>query len=232
MYRLYLDTCILNDAFPLFRREWGETVEAGDVKVPVSRWAEEYVALYHLLDLDDQWELEFGTSQVTLQEIDRFRTRSSHLQDKKSFLEDIAGLLYEQFREKCRIESGTISPILFQRVKDLLGPTDDVRHICQAIQGGYDYFITTDFRTILNHQSELDEVVVKVQGHQAKLWPHGGWEPIVEKLGIKVRSPLQFIEEKFMVLPVLIRTLYGSWTDPDEFIRQTAQALLQLATRQ
>ena len=82
------------------------------------------------------------------------------------------------------------------------------------------------------YRSELDEVVVKAQGRQAKLWPDEAWESIVENLGIKTRSPLQFIEEKFMGLPVLIRTIYGSWTDPDDFIWQTAQALLRLATIQ
>jgi hypothetical protein len=67
--------------------------------------------------------------------------------------------------------------------------------------------------------------------YQAKLWPQGAWEPIEVILGVKVRSPLQFLEETFMPLPTLIRTLYGSWTDPDQLVRDTGQALLQIVGR-
>lgn len=86
MYRLYLDTCILNDAFPLFQYEIGANVRPTDLKIPISRWAAEYVALYHLLNLDDQWELEFGTSEITLNEIARFHPKDSLANEKKFFL--------------------------------------------------------------------------------------------------------------------------------------------------
>ena len=55
MYRLYLDTCILNDTFPLLQRERGISVRPQDVKMPLSRWAAEYVALYHLPGSTDEW---------------------------------------------------------------------------------------------------------------------------------------------------------------------------------
>ncbi len=229
MYRLYFDTCILNDTFPLLARERDDSVRSQDVKIPMSRWAAEYVALYHLLDLDDQWELEFGTSEVTLQEIARFRALGTQAQEKKAFLEDISDALYKNFLEKCKVESRPITSDLFQRVRDLLDQENDSMQICQAIQGGWEFFITTDFRTILVHQSSLEELVFKTHGYQGKLWRQGTWEPIVEKLGIKVRSPLQFLEQYLLPLPTLIRTLYGSWTDPDEFIGQTGRALLALS---
>ena len=86
----------------------------------------------------------------------------------------------------------------------MLGYENDATQICQAVQGGWEFFITTDFRTILVHQRSL------------------------EKFRIKARSPLQFLEENLLPLPVLIKTLYGSWTDPDKFIEQTGEALQAL----
>ena len=231
MYRLYLDTCILNDTFPLVQRERGGSVRNQDVKMPLSRWAAEYVALYHLLDLDDQWELEFGTSEVTLREISNFRAAGPQAHEKKAFLEDISEALYDNYLDKCKGESGPIAPDLNRQVCELLGHESDSMQICQAIQGRWEFFITTDFRTILVHDASLEELVFKTHGYQAKLWPRGSWEPVVEKLGIKARSPLQFLEQYLLPLPTLIRTLYGSWTDPDEFVTQTGQALLGLSRR-
>jgi hypothetical protein len=228
MYRLYFDTCILNDTFPLIQRERGDSLRQQDIKMPLSRWAAEYIALYHLLDLDDQWELEFGTSEVTLQEIAKYRAAGTPAHKKKAFLEDISDMLYQNYLEKCRVESAPIASDLFQHARELLGHESDSRQICQAIQGGWEFFITTDFRTILVHQSSLEELVFKTHGYQGKLWSQGAWEPVVEVLGIKARSPLQFLEQYLLPLPTLIRTLYGSWTDPDEFVTQTGQTLLAL----
>jgi hypothetical protein len=116
MYRLYLDTCIVNDTFPLMQNQMGREIGQKDLKIPVSRWAAEYVALYHLLDLDDQWELEFGTSQITMQEIGRCIPHNMHTREKKTFLEDMFENLYKQFARKCRIESHLIAFSLSQRV--------------------------------------------------------------------------------------------------------------------
>jgi len=228
MYRLYLDTCILNDAFLLWQREQGGSVHPRDVKTPMSCWAAEYVALYHLLDLDDQWELEFGTSEATLDEISRFQVRGRNAYEKKAFLEDIADTLYFNFLAKPEIVSMPIVPNLLQRARKLLGHEGDAMQICQAVQGGWEFFITTDFRTVLTHQSSIEGIVFRRRDYQGKLWPQGEWEPVVGERGIKVRSPLQFLEQYLLPLPVLIRTLYGSWTDPGEFVAQTGRALLDL----
>ena len=229
MRRLYLDTCILNDTFLLWEGDRGGSVHLRDVKIPLSRWAAEYVALYHLLDLDDQWELEFGTSEATLDEISRFQGGGTHAHEKKAFLEDVAQMLYLNFLQKCKPVSIPILPNLLPRARKLLGDDGDALQICQAVQGGWEFFITTDFRTILAHESSIEDIVFKTHGYQGVLWPQGGCEPLVEKLGIKARSPLQFLEQHLLPLPVLIRTLYGSWTDPDEFLDQTARALLALS---
>jgi len=231
MYRLYLDTCILNDFFALIRRESGEEVRPMDVKTPPSCWSAEYVALYYLLDLDDQWGLEFGTSEITLQEIARFHPQERIAREKKEFLEDV----YKELVCRCRTESGPVSSELVRRVKALFGPGYDSLHLCYAIQGGWEFFITTDFRTILDRQyavHELEELTIKRYGYQGKLWPQGAWEPVVEKVGIKARSPLQFLEESILLpLPTVIRTLYGSWTNVEEFINRFGQDLLELSGR-
>jgi hypothetical protein len=197
--------------------------------MPLSRWAAEYVALYHLLDLDDQWELEFGTSEVTLQEISRFRGAGRRAHKKKRFLEDISDALYSKYLEECEADSKPITPAVWQLVRSLLGHESDSTQICQAIQGGWEFFITTDFHTILVHQSPLGELALKTHAYQGELWPRGSCKPVVEKFGIKARSPLQFLEQYLLPLPTLIRTLYGSWTDPDEFVAQTGRALLALS---
>ncbi len=229
MYRLYLDTSILNDTFPLSQRELGGSVKPDDLKIPLSRWAAEYLALYYLLDLDDQWELEFGTSEVTLQEISRFRAEDTPAQEKKSFLEDIGRSLLKDFREKCKPVTNPIPSDLFKRVYNLLGHEGDAAQICRAIQGEWEFFITTDFRTILIHQLPLEELIVKKHGYQERLWPQGESEPLVERIGIKARSPLQFLEQYLLPLPTVIRTLHGSWTDPDQLILETGQELLRVS---
>ena len=130
MYRLYLDTCILNDTFPLLQREQGGSVRPQDVKIPLSRWATEYLTLYHLLDLDDQWELEFGTSELTLREISRFQAIGTEAHEKKAFLEDISDRLYSNFLEKCEVESMAIAPNVLQRAHRLARHEGDAMQIC------------------------------------------------------------------------------------------------------
>jgi len=201
------------------------------VKTPPARWSAEYVALYYLLDLDDQWELEFGTSEITLQEITRFLPQERIAREKKSFLEEV----YEELTRECRVESGPVSPELVQRLNALFGPGYDPLHLCYAMQGRWEFFITTDFRTILDKQhavQELEELITRRYGYQGKLWPQGAWQPVVEKLGIKARSPLQFLEENILPLPKVIRTLYGSWTNVEESIDRFGQSLLEISGRQ
>jgi hypothetical protein len=122
------------------------------------------------------------------------------------FLQDTYALM----SEICRIETGSIDPALARRVARVVGKGQDPLHLCQAVQGGWEFFITTDFKTILGLKREL--------------------EPIIEKeFGIKVRSPLNFLEENLLDLPLLIRTLYGSWTDPKDFIAQAGSSLIELS---
>lgn len=59
--------------------------------------------------------------------------------------------------------------------------------MCQAVLGGWDYFITTDFHSILARAEYL------------------------KPIGIIAISPRAFVEDNFMTLEQLVRTLHGSW---------------------
>lgn len=227
MYRLYFDTCILNDFFTLIKYESGEKVRAKDVKTPTLRWTPEYVALYYILNLDDQWELEFGTSEITLQEIRKFQPYEEIAQEKKIFLEQ----LYQKLSQNWQPASKPVSQELVERIDQLFGPGYDSKHICHAIQNEWNFFITTDFRTILDNQDsilQLENLVLRELDYQGRLFPNATWEPIAESYKIKIRSPLQFLEENLIALPTLIRTLHGSWTDLDDFINRFGFGLDQL----
>jgi len=194
--RLYLDTTILNDAFVLLQAVAGENLHARDFKLPPESWMLEYVALFYLLDLDDQWDLEFGTSSVARQEIDAFPERSDHHSHKKASLLE----LYEQIKTKAVLAEMSPIPIsLRTRIAAILpahkGKQADMVHICQAILGGWDRFITTDRDSILAYADELRDA------------------------GIIVASPLSFIESQFMPMDVLVRTLHGSWTSVDDVVQ-------------
>lgn len=187
--RLYLDTCIANDAFVLLQAQMREPLRLGDVKGPLDRWILEYVALYYLLDLDDQWDLEFGSSPVMRREIEQIQVRSSLLGQKRNSLLDMYSLLLEAAR------FNDLMPVpahLLTAVRRILPDLPDVEHLCQTVVGGWDYFLTTDARSILANASAL------------------------ELLGIHAVSPRTFIEQNFLPLDVLVRALHGSWTTLDE----------------
>jgi hypothetical protein len=202
MYRLYFDTCILNDFFALLQYELGEKVRNKDIKAPIARWTPEYVALYYILNLDDQWELEFGTSEATLQEIRRFHPNGQIASEKKTFLEEV----YHELSQNWQLDSGLFPRELARRINELFGPGYDSLHLCLAIYNRWDFFLTTDFKTILDNHYAVRKL---------------------ESL-IKIQSPLQFLEENLLPLPTLIRTLHGSWTNPNEFIGRFGLGLSQL----
>lgn len=189
--RLYLDTAIVNDTFVILQADGGETLRKKDVKYPVKKWVTEYIALYYLLDLDDQWELEFGTAHTMKEEIERMTAISSIAKDKKSMMFDVYRLLSQK---TYFVEPMPIPVYLHERVCKILPHRKDIEHVCQALLGNWEFFVTTDFKSILNHAESL------------------------KRLGITVTSPLHLIENKFMTLEQLIRTLHGSWTTLEEVV--------------
>lgn len=187
--RLYFDTGIVNDSFVLFQTHGGGLLRPQDVKRPLEKWILEYIALYYLLDLDEQWGLEFGSSPTMLEELKSMRIRSVLAREKKSTMLQVYDLLAEKtlFPELLPVPEH-----LLKKVSKVLPDRKDIEHVCQAVLGGWDYFITTDFRSILN---------------RAKRAKH------LKPLGIIAVSPRAFVEGNFMTLEQLVRTLHGSWTN-------------------
>jgi len=189
--RLYLDTTIANDIFVLLQSNGGDSLNVRDVKTPLDRWIREYIALYYLMDLTDQWELEIGSSPILKEEILQIPTASLHIQNKKNVLSDVCKVLLDNTKF---YELQPIPTELFNRIKSALPHRKDIEHLCQAILGGWDFFITTDFRSILKRSKRR------------------------KILGITTISPHQFIEDNFMTLEQLVRTLHGSWTTLEDVV--------------
>jgi hypothetical protein len=226
--RLYLDTSVLNDAFPLVGLATGDRVKRGHLKKPIERWAKEYAALYHLLDLDDQWELLFGTSDETMAEIRRYHPHDSFSADKRSFLERMQTDLFQNFTRKVQAVPNRQPSGVFRRIESVLGSCPDAVHLYSAIIAGWDFFITTDFRTIIKRRAELERAFPTTEERQ--LFMPFERPPAESGAGpvICIASPLEFVEEHFMPIEALIRTLYGSWTDPGAYLGKLARELLAL----
>ena len=78
---------------------------------------------------------------------------------------------------------------MLKKVSRVLRDRKDIEHVCQAVLGGWDYFMTTDFNSVLARAYHL------------------------KSLGIRAISPRKFVEDNFMSLEQLVRTLHGSWTN-------------------
>lgn len=208
--KLYLDTCIANDAWVVFQAHAADKMQPKDVKKPlkanrlleIKRRLEgirpyegfiyEYVALYYLLDLDDQWDLEFGSSPIMIEEIDkRWRDKSMVAEEKKNFLNMVYDLLMGKVPSQ---EMIPVPQTLFRQVASVLPHRKDAEHVCQAALGQWDFFVTTDFRSVLDNASRL------------------------EALGIHAISPRSFVEGNFLTLDQLVRTLHGSWVSLDSVV--------------
>ena len=211
MHRLYLDTCVINDAFVVTQREFGGTVPPRALKRPLVRWLKEYLALYYLLDLSDQWELEFVTGESARREISKWRPKSPAEEEKLAFLEDMFAMLQANLPPEgaapARLRPDASTWLKNQRILDRL----DAEHVAEAVRFDCNLFVTTDFETILDR---LDNRRLQVGGS-----------------GIDCLSPLEFLEKTFVDMPMLVRTLYGSWEDYDQFVADAQSELESLVHR-
>ena len=156
------------------------------------QWILDYIALYYLLDLDDQWELKFGSSPVMRDELGNMRIRSSLAREKKGTMLQ----MYDHLTEKIlSYELLPVSDSLRKVASQVLPGRKDIQHVCQVVLGRWDYFITTDFNSILVHAEQL------------------------KPLGIIAVSPRAFIEDNFLTLEELVRTLHGSWTSFEDVVK-------------
>jgi len=189
---LYFDTCIVNDIFVLLQTQGGDGLHPQDVKRPLEQWILEYIALYYLLELDDQWELEFASSPIMQEELKSMHIHSVLAREKKSTMLQVYGLLAKKtlFHELLPVPEH-----LLKKASKVLPDRKDVEHVCQAVLGGWDYFITTDFHSILAHAEQL------------------------KPLGIIAISPRTFVKDSFLTLEELVRTLHGSWTNLEDVVK-------------
>jgi len=150
--RLYFDTCIVNDTFVLLQTHGRDKLRSKDIKRPLEKWILEYIALYYLLDLDDQWELEFGSSPIMQEELENMSIPSVLAKEKKSTMLQTYNLLVEKIRPYKLLP---VPESLLRDVSQALPHRKDVEHVCQAVLGKWDYFITTDFDSILDRAGHL-----------------------------------------------------------------------------
>ena len=109
--------------------------------------------------------------------------------------------------EKVKFISFNIGKESIKEIKHVGLKEMDSKHICHARKLKCDFFITTDKNTIIKYKNKL------------------------EKFGIKVRLPSEFIEENFIDLSILIRALYGSWTLPEEVFDFIAKDIINYSTQ-
>lgn len=152
MICLYFDTSIVNDSFVLLQIYGGDKLFLQDVKWPLGRWVPEYIALYYLLDLDDQWKIEFGSSPIMRDQLKNMHICSGLAREKKSTMLQTYDFLAEK---TLFLELLPIPGRLIRKVSKVLPDRKDVEHVCQVVLGRWDYFITTDSHSILAHAQQL-----------------------------------------------------------------------------
>ena len=209
MVKLYLDSNIADWAYVIFKADWGEKIRVKDTKLPIKRKIEQYVCLRYLMDLDDEWDIIFGTSNMMKKEnIDDFE-KSSNDTDKLDFL----SLFYELLVNKTQIThiKDLENNGLFKRLRGIGIEHKDAIHLAEAKIGQWDYFITLD-----------DDILKKRNA-------------IKFTIGLKVRNPSEFIhdflkyhsidKEHPMDMGTLIRALHGSWVCKEDVFNSTTEYL-------
>ena len=199
--RIYFDTSIANDAYILTKIYSGEKFSE-HYKKDLQYWKKEYVALYFLLDLDNEWELEFVTSLIMREEIKKYQNSHKFNPELYSYLLNF----YDMLMEKVEFIPFNIGKESIREIKRIGLKETDSTHIGHARKLKCDFFITTDKNTIIKHKDKL------------------------EKFGIKVRLPSKFIEENFTDLNTLIRALYGSWTSSEEVFDFIAKDIINYSS--
>ncbi|MBI2652069.1 hypothetical protein HYX00_01270 [Candidatus Woesearchaeota archaeon] len=200
--KIYFDTTIANDAYILTKIYFGEKYSS-HYKKDLKFWKKEYVALYFLLDLDNEWELEFLTSPMMKEEINKYQNSRKFNLELYSYLLNFYNMLIEKIEfTPLNIGKESIKEIKLIGLKEI-----DTLHICHARKLKCNFFITTDKNTIIKYKNKL------------------------EKFGIKVRLPSEFIEENFINLNTLIRALYGSWISSEKVFNFIAKDITKYSTQ-
>jgi hypothetical protein len=205
--KVYFDTNILDYSFTLL--QWEENKQ--DKKYTKSKktnFERNLISLRYILEIgEEQWNMTFGTSKMTKEEVDRIRIESDRVyyQEKKPdllfFYDTLRKIPSEQFgKDKQQNKSKTAEQQTFmEEVRKIVRDEDDVKHIVQFWKSKWDVFLTLDYQHILRKRKYL------------------------KRLGVCVESPLSLLHRVFHPedhscgkedprdLEMLIRTLHGSW---------------------
>jgi len=196
--KIYFDTNIADFAFTA--ECWEENGK--DAKFSESKdidMTNNVIALRYLLDLDKEWNLVFGTSKLMKREIEKIRSdkdyyRQKHRSLKRFFdiLEQLSSRRFEKDKAKNKL-SKEKREWLRKELTRIVVDEDDVEHLIEFAESGWDVFLTLDREHILKKREMLREI------------------------GLNVCSPLQFLRSFLGVnsgeeaLKVLRTALHGSW---------------------
>ena len=205
--KVYFDTNILDFSFTLL--QWEENKQ--DKKYTENKkidFERNLISLRYILEIgEEQWNMTFGTSKMTKEEIDRIRIDSDRVyyQEKKpdllSSYYTLRKISSKQFeKDKQQNKSKTAEQHTFKvEVRKIVRDEDDVKHIVQFWKSKWDVFLTLDYKNILSKRKYLDRLGVCVESPLSLL--HRVSHPEAHSCG----------KEDPRDLGMLIRTLHGSW---------------------
>ncbi len=200
--RIYLDTNVLDSVYTLMKWDAGEEDKRSRESTHLDM-EKNMASLFYVLDRgEEQWDMNFGTSQFTKEEIDRINPE----RDPEYYKEKVPDLYlaFETFRELSSdqferdkrankmpdAQEATLKRALLRRV----GDPDDVRHLLEFKNSGWEIFLTIDWEHVLSNRRAL------------------------ANLGLCVTSPLDLLES-ILPLDTVIRTLHGSWAKRPKIFR-------------
>lgn len=198
--KIYFDTNIADFAFTA--ECWEENER--DVNFSDSRdidMTKNVIALRYLLDLDKELNLVFGTSKLMKREIEQIKSEKNldYYAQKRPSLEIFYDTLkwlssrkFEKDKAKNKLPKEK-KEWLRKELTRIVGDEDDVKHLIEFAESGWDVFLTLDAEHILTNREML------------------------RKTGLNVCSPLELLRSLLDVnaeedaLRLLRTALHGSW---------------------
>lgn len=167
--KIYFDTNIADFAFTA--ECWEENER--DAKFSESKdidMTKNVIALRYLLDLDKEWNLVFGTSKLMKKEIEKIRSAKDYYRQKRlsletfyDTLEQLSSRRFEKDKAKNKL-SKEKKEWLRKELTRIVVDKDDVEHLIEFADSGWDVFLTLDTKHILRKREMLREIGLNVCG--------------------------------------------------------------------
>ena len=192
--KVYFDTNIIDAIFTLLK--WDKDEPDPDFSDSKNLDMEKnLISLRYLLEVgEEQWDMVFGTSTLTQEEISHIKIDknplyySEKIPDLNLVVRALATVPLSDFEKDKR--TNRLSPAeestLSQKISSLVSDAGDVKHLIEFRNARWDVFLTLDWRDLLSNRVPLSF------------------------LGLDVCSPLDLLE-RFLPLDMVIRALHGSW---------------------